>query len=75
MILEPAVPTIAIYNNLETFFRFLQRSNEHKVLEKRTYRGDRGIFWLGPQKLLITTKRIPEAEYVCNRWGYFGTTV
>lgn len=75
MVLEPAVPTIAIYNNLETFFRFLQRSNEHKVLEKRTYRGDRGIFWLGPQKLLITTKRIPDAEYVCNRWGYFGTTV
>ena len=75
MILEPAVPTIAIYNNLETFFRFLQRSNEHKVLEKRTYRGDRGIFWLGPQKLLITTKIIPDAEYVCHRWGYFGTTV
>ena len=75
MILEPAVPTIAIYNNLETFFRFLQRSNEHKVLEKRTYRGDRGIFWLGPQKLLITTKIIPDAEYVCHRWGYLGTTV
>ena len=75
MILEPAVQTIAIYNNLETFFRFLQRSNEHKILEKRIYRGDRGIFWLGPQKLLITTKRIPDAEYVCNRWGYFGTTV
>ena len=75
MIPEPAVPTIAIYNNLETFFKFLQRSNEHKVLEKRTYRGDRGIFWLGPQKLLITTKRIPDAEFVCNRWGYFGTTV
>ena len=63
MIPEPAVPTIAIYNNLETFFKFLQRSNEHKVLEKRTYRGDRGIFWLGPQKLLITTKRIPDAEF------------
>ena len=75
MILESAVPTIAIYNNLETFFRFLQRANEHKILEARTYRGDRGIFWLGPQKLLITTKRIPDAEYVCNRWGYFGTTV
>jgi hypothetical protein len=25
--------------------------------------------------LLITTKRIPDAEFVCNRWGYFGTTV
>ena len=75
MILESAAPTIAIYNNLETFFRFLQHANEHKILEARTYRGDRGIFWLGPQKLLITTKRIPDAEYVCNRWGYFGTTV
>jgi len=75
MVLETAVPTIAIYNNLEIFFRFLQRANEHKILETRTYRGDRGIFWLGPQKLLITTKRIPDAEYICNRWGYVGTTV
>ena len=75
MIPESAVPTIAIYNNLEAFFRFLQRSNEHTILEKRTYRGDRGIFWLGPEKLLITTKRIPDANYVCDRWGYFGTTV
>ena len=75
MIIESAAPTIAIYNNLETFFKFLQRSNEHKVLEKRTYRGDRGIFWLGSQKLLITTKRIPDAEFVCSRWGYSGTSV
>ena len=74
MVLEPAVPTIAIYNNLETFFRFLQHANENKVLETRMYRGDRGIFWLGPHKLLITTKRIPDAEYICNRWGYFETT-
>lgn len=75
MVLEPAIPTIAIYNNLETFFRFLQRSDENKVLETRIYRGDRGIFWLGPQKLLITTKPIPDSEYVCNRWGYFATTI
>jgi len=75
MIPESAVPTIAIYNNLEAFFRFLQRSNENTVLEKRTYRGDRGIFWLGPEKLLITTKRIPDASYVCDQWGYFGTTI
>ena len=75
MVLESAIPTIAIYNNLETFFKFLQRSNEHKILETRTYRGDRGIFWLGSNKLLITTKRIPDVEYICNRWGYFGTSV
>jgi hypothetical protein len=75
MVFEPVVPTIAIYNNLETFFRFLQHSNEHKVLETRLYRGDRGIFWLGSHKFLITTKRIPDAEYICNRWGYFGTTI
>ena len=75
MVLEPVVPTIVIYNNLETFFRFLQHSNEDKVLETRMYRGDRAIFWLGSHKFLITTKRIPDAEYICNRWGYFGTTV
>jgi hypothetical protein len=75
MVLEPAIPTIAIYNNLETFFKFLQRADENKVLETRIYRGDRGIFWLGPHKLLITTKSIPDAEYICNRWGYFKTTI
>jgi hypothetical protein len=75
MVLEPAVPTVAIYNNLETFFRFLQRASDHKILEARTYHGDRGIFWLGPHKLLITTKRIPDAEYICNRWGYSETSI
>lgn len=75
MVLESAVPTIALYNNLETFFRFLQRASDHKILEMRTYHGDRGIFWLGPHKLLITTKKIPDAEYICNRWGYFGANI
>ena len=75
MVLEPAVPTIAIYNNLETFFRFLQRASDHKILETRTYHGDRGIFWLGPHKFLITTKRVPDAEYICNRWGYSETSM
>lgn len=75
MVLEHVVPTIVIYNNLETFFRFLQRANDHEILETRSYHGDRGIFWVGPHKLLITTKRIPDAEYISKRWGYSETSV
>jgi hypothetical protein len=75
MILQSAIPTVAIYNNLEVVFKFLQRTNDHTVLERRIYRGDRGIFWLGPNKLLVVTKAIPHAEYICNRWGYSGTSV
>ena len=73
MVFEPTVPTVAIYNNLETFFRFLQRAKDDQILEIRTYHSDRGIFWLGPHKLLITTRRIPDAEYICKRWDYFAT--
>jgi hypothetical protein len=75
MSIQPGIPIVAIYNNLEVFFKFLQRSNDHSVMEKRMYRGDRGIFWLGPDKLLVVTKAIPHAEYICNRWGYSGTSV
>lgn len=75
MVVESDIPVVAIYNNLETFFKFLQRSNDHKILEERMYRGDRGIFWLGPDKLLIVTKAVPHADYICERWGYPGTQV
>jgi hypothetical protein len=75
MTIQSGIPIVAIYNNLETFFKFLQRTNDHTVLKKRMYRGDRGIFWLGPNKLLVVTKAVPNAEYICKRWGYSGTSV
>ncbi len=75
MTIQPAVPIVAVYNNLETFFKFLHRTNDHTILEKRMYRGDRGIFWLGPNKLLFVTTAVSDAEYICNRWGYSKTSV
>ena len=73
--LQSEIPVVAIYNNLETFFKFLQRSSDQTILEARMYRGDRGIFWLGANKLLIVTKAVPHADYICDRWGYSGTNV
>jgi len=63
-------PVVALYNNLETFYPFLQRSNDPEIFEKRKYRGDRGLFWLGPSKILFTTAPAPGARDVCDRWGY-----
>ena len=63
-------PIVALYNNLETFYPFLQRSNDPDIFEKRKYRGDRGLFWLGPAKLLVTTAPAPGAREICDRWGY-----
>ncbi len=75
MTIQSAIPIVAVYNNLETFFKFLHRSNDHVILEKKICQGDLGIFWLGQDKLLITTKAIPGADYICNHWGYSGTKV
>lgn len=75
MTIQPAIPIVAVYNNLEAFFKFLHRTNDSTILEKRTYRGDRGIFWLGPNKLLLVTATVPDAEYICNRWGYAKTSI
>ena len=66
-------PIVALYNNLETFFAFLQRSNDPDIFEKRKYRGDRGLFWLGRSKLLFTTAPVPGARQICDRWGYNAT--
>lgn len=66
-------PIVALYNNLETFFAFLQRSNDPDIFEKRKYRGDRGLFWLGRSKLLFTTAPVPGARQICDRWGYSAT--
>jgi hypothetical protein len=64
------VPIVALYNNLETFYPFLKRSNDPDIFEKRKYRGDRGLFWLGHSKLLFTTAPAPGAREICDRWGY-----
>jgi hypothetical protein len=68
-------PLIAVHNNLETFFGFLKRAEDPGLFQKRKYRGDRGLFWLGDPKLLFVTAPAPDASRVCQRWGYPGTDV
>ncbi len=70
---DPEIPIVAIHNNLETFFKFLSRAEDPALFQKRKYRGDRGLFWLGDPKLLFVTAPIPGAEIICRRWGYPGT--
>jgi hypothetical protein len=70
----PGPPVVAIHNNLETFFPFLQRAGDPDIFQKRKYRGDRGLFWLGDPKLVFVTAPVPGAPLVCERWGYPGTT-
>ncbi|GAP13674.1 D-alanine-D-alanine ligase [Longilinea arvoryzae] len=66
-------PVVVIYNNLETFYPFLSRFEDPSILEKRKYRGDRALFWLGSQKLVIASSSIPDAERLCQLYGYKGT--
>ncbi len=73
--IDPNLPVVAVYNNLETFYNFLRRANDPAVLEQRRYHGDRGIFWLGSEKLLFASTAIPQVENICRRWGYTGTRV
>jgi len=67
------IPIVAIYNNIETFFDFLNRTDDLEIIEKRQYRGDRALLWLGARKLVFVTSPIPYAEQVCRRLGYHGT--
>jgi hypothetical protein len=67
------VPTAAIYNNLETFYSFLSCLDDPLVLEQRKFRGDRALFWLGPDKLVFCSKAIPGVERICEWYGYNGT--
>lgn len=69
------VPIVAVHNNLETFFPFLQRADDPDIFRKRCYRGDRGLFWLGDPKLLFVTAASTAAGQVCRRWGYPDTAI
>lgn len=66
-------PVVAIYNNLETFYPFLSHFEDPSILEKRKYRGDRALFWLGSNKLVITSSQIPAADRLCHLYGYTET--
>ena len=72
---QTQIPVVAVYNNLETFYHFLSRADDPSLFEKRKYRGDRGLYWMGNSKLLFVTADIPDVSYLCEHWGYRDTLV
>jgi hypothetical protein len=73
--IAPGIPVVAIYNNLEVAYDFLNRSHDSEVVRRRYSRGDRALLWLGDPKLAFVTMPVPHADYVCERLGYAGTQV
>jgi hypothetical protein len=71
--MDPDIPVVAVYNSLETFYPFLSRARNPQVLNRRRYHGDRGLFWLGKRKLVITTSPVPMLDTMCERCGYTET--
>lgn len=76
--LDENIPIVAICNISETFFDFLNRAEElavrTRLIHGEQYRGDRTLLWLGDPKLVFVTFPIPHAEYLCQRFGYQGTS-
>jgi hypothetical protein len=65
-------PVVFLYNNIESFFDFLYRSELAEVprrpyVANRQYsKGDRGLLSLGNSKLVFTSAPVPHAEYLIN---------
>src|SRR5258706_7547036 len=64
------VPVVFLYNNIESFFDFLSRS-ELPDLPRKTYqanrqysKGDRGLLSLGDNKLVFASAPVPHADYL-----------
>jgi hypothetical protein len=72
------IPVVAVCNISETFFEFLNRAEEPTtrthLIHGEQYRGDRTLIWLGDPKLVFVTFPIPHAEYLCQHFGYQGTS-
>lgn len=68
--LRDGVPLAFLYNNIESFFNFLSRS-EMAGLRRGRYqptrqysKGDRGLLSLGDPKLVFASARVPHAGYL-----------
>src|SRR5260221_10194749 len=66
------VPTVVIYNNLETFYQFLNRAEDKAIIENRLYRGDRALLWMGSTKLVFVTAHVQHLSYLTTL-GYTNT--
>jgi hypothetical protein len=71
--LDVTLPVVVIYNNLEAFYPFLRKADDPQVIGKRFFRGDRALFWLGADKLVITSRPVDHLAYVRQELGYTGT--
>lgn len=69
---DEKVPTVVIYNNLETFYQFLNRTDDTSVMENRLYRGDRALLWAGDPKLVFATSDVQHLDYL-KELGYKDT--
>ena len=72
--LDKDIPVVAIHNNVESFFEFLNRAKDPTVIQRMQYKGDRALLWLGDPKLVFVTLPISHAKYLCQRLGYPGTS-
>jgi hypothetical protein len=77
--LDPHIPLVFIYNNIEVFFEFLHRA-ERSAFSRRTFapyrqysKGDRALLSLGAHKLVFASAPIPHADDVRERLGFTGT--
>jgi hypothetical protein len=71
--LDPDIPVVAIYNNLEAIYKFLIQAEAETVFTEKYYRGDRSLLWLGDSKLVFVTTAVPHAGYLRRRLGYQNT--
>lgn len=71
--LDKDIPIVAIHNNVESFFEFLNRTEDPSVVQRMQYKGDRALLWLGDPKLVFVTLPISHAEHLCQLLGYQGT--
>lgn len=64
---------VVVHNYLETFQEFLSRAGDIETLMIRRFNGDQALFWLGADKLVISSAPIENAEQLCEQWGYENT--
>ncbi|MBM4422703.1 MAG: hypothetical protein FJ030_04840 [Chloroflexi bacterium] len=73
--LDKKIPIAFLYDNIESFFEFLYRS-EATRLPRRQYipnrqysKGDRGLLSLGDSKLVFASAPVPHADYLRDTLG------
>ena len=67
------MPVVVVHNYLESFQSFLSRTGDENILLDRRFNGDQALYWLGDDKLVVTSVPIADAEALCARWGYHHT--